>query len=129
MKSAPRSLTGFCLSSVSGFFLITGCASTGAEYSPVIDGPTGPSYQADLQDCRQLAETRDYDNGDVRSSAAVGAGVGSLIGLIDGGLTEVAAGAVIGGLVGGGGEALETRDDRKEIVKNCLSGRGHNVVG
>ncbi|MEL6688376.1 MAG: glycine zipper family protein [Pseudomonadota bacterium] len=119
----------FCLAFVSAACLITGCASSGAAYQPVVDGPKGPAYQADLQDCQQLAETRQYDNADVRTSATVGAGIGGLIGAVDGGVGEAAAGAVIGGLFGGGGEALETREERKEIVKNCMVGRGHNVVG
>ncbi|MGB3456680.1 MAG: glycine zipper family protein [Litorimonas sp.] len=110
-------------------FGVSGCASTGADYTPVIDGPEAPTFQADLQDCQELATTKKFDNGDTRTDAAVGAGVGAVIGVIDGGVAEAAAGAVIGGLFGAGGGALETRDERKDIVMACMTGRGHKVVG
>lgn len=129
MSNAVKSRAGIFLTLLSGACFVSSCASSGAAYEPVVDGPTGPSYQADLQDCQQLAETRRYDNSDVRTSATVGAGIGGLIGAVDGGVGEAAAGALIGGLFGGGGEALETRDERKEIVKECMIGRGHNIVG
>lgn len=113
-----------------GLIALGGCASSGAAYEPIVDGPTGAVYQADLQDCQNLAETRQYDNGDTRTAAAIGAGIGGIAGLAENGnLGEAAVGALIGGVIGGGGGALETREERKEIVLNCMVGRGHRVVG
>lgn len=115
---------------MAGLITATGCASGGAAYQPIVDGPTGPAYQADLADCQQVAEQRQYDNSDTRTSATIGAGLGGIIGLAeDGDIGEAAVGAVVGGLFGGGAGALETREERAEIVKNCMAGRGHRVVG
>ena len=129
MKLFIRRLSTLSLMPLAGGLFITACASTGADYQPIVDGSTGPAYQADLQDCQQLAQTRQYDNGDVRTSAAVGAGIGGIIGLADGGVGDAVGGALIGGLIGGGSETFETREERKEIVMNCMIGRGHRVVG
>ena len=115
---------------------LSACASGGAAHQPIIDGPNDPQYRAayqqDLAECRKVAEQRKYDNSDVRTQALVGAGIGGLIGLanardVDEG--DFFTGAIIGGLVGGGSEALETRSQRREILLNCLTGRGHNVLG
>lgn len=125
---SPRNLI-MAVSSV-GLLALGGCASGGAAYQPIVDGPTGAAYQADLADCQQLAETRGYDNSDTRTSAAIGAGLGGIIGLADSGsLGEAAVGAAIGGLFGGGSGAIETREERKQIVMNCMAGRGHRIVG
>ncbi|MEM7730189.1 MAG: glycine zipper family protein [Pseudomonadota bacterium] len=121
-------LTAIAIVAATGSVL-AGCASSGAKYAPIVDGPAGPTYEADLQDCQQLAETRNYDNADTRTDAGVGAGIGAAIGALDGSLAEAAAGAVVGGLFGAGEGAMETRGERKEIVITCMRGRGHKVVG
>lgn len=105
------------------------CANTGADYSPIIDGPTNITYSQDLADCRALAKQRSYTNGDVKSDALLGAGVGALAGGIDDGVDGAIGGLILGGLLGGGGRAWETQEERKAIVINCLSQRGHRVVG
>ncbi len=105
------------------------CASTGADYTPIVDGTKSASFDSDLLECQELARTREYDNADTKSDAAVGAGVGTVIGALNGSLAEAAAGAVIGGVFGAGEGALETRGERKEIVKACMTNRDHNVVG
>ena len=120
------SIAAICASTV----MLSACASGGAAYEPIVDGPTGQRYQADLYDCQQLAENRNYNNSDTRTSAAVGAGVGGVAGVArSGDFGDAAVGAAIGGLFGGGGGALNTRQERKQIVMTCLRGRGHRVVG
>jgi len=111
---------------------LTACASGGAAYRPIVDGPQDAKYSADLGECRQVAENRDYLNSDTRTSAAIGAGFGGLIGLAeanDAGVEDFIGGAIVGALFGGGDGALEARSERKNIVLNCMSGRGHRVVG
>lgn len=118
-------LTGAALS-------LTACASGGAAYRPIVDGPQDAKYSADLGECRQVAESRDYLNSDTRTSAAIGAGLGGLVGLAeadDAGIQDFIGGALVGALFGGGDRALETRSERKHIVLNCMAGRGHRVVG
>lgn len=111
---------------------LTACASGGAAYQPIVDGPQGVSYVADLGDCRQVAETRNYINSDTKTSAAIGAGLGGLIALADtknADAGDFIGGAIVGALFGGGDRALKTRKERKSIVLNCMTGRGHRVVG
>lgn len=105
------------------------CANTGADYSPIIDGPTDISYSQDLAECRALARQRSYTNGDVQSDALLGAGIGALAGGIDDGVGGALGGLLVGGLLGGGGRAWETQEERKQVVVSCLSQRGHRVVG
>ena len=113
-----------------GALVFSGCATGGAKYEPIVDGPRDAAYQSDLQDCQTLAEQKRYDGEEVRTGAAVGAGLGALLGLIDGGgAGDAAAGAAVGASIGGGGSALEVREERAEIVKRCMTGRGHRVVG
>jgi len=111
---------------------ITACASGGAAYRPVVDGPMDSVYMADLSDCRSVAESREYVNSDTKTGAAIGAGIGGLIGLADAddaNVEDFIGGAIVGAIFGGGETALETREQRKSIVVNCMAGRGHRVVG
>lgn len=112
--------------------LTAACADTGAAYNPIPDGPVSASYAPDLEQCRQLAARRAYLNGDTRTDALVGAGVGGLVGLADDEVSDVEgalAGAMVGAVAGAGAGMLETRDERRDIVVQCMRGRGHRVVG
>jgi len=120
------------LASATSLFLLSACATGGAAHQPIIDGPQGALYQQDLSECRSYAERRGYDNSDVRTQALVGAGIGGLLGLANAYHPDEGdffTGAIIGGLFGGGSEALETRGQRRDILLNCLAGRGHRVLG
>lgn len=111
-------------------FGLSACANTGASYRPIVDGPVSASFEADLTECQTVATQRDYLNGDVQSDAALGAGVGALVGIADSGdVGEMIGGALIGALVGGAARSWETQDERRQIVVNCMFQRGHKVVG
>lgn len=109
--------------------LVVGCANSSARYEPLIDGERTASYQVDLQSCQSLAATRDFDNGDVRTDALLGATFGALVGALEEGTEGLVAGAVAGSVIGGAERAWDVRDERKAIVVKCLENRGHNVVG
>ena len=129
IKSSTPSLRGVLIAGAA--LTLTACAS-GASYMPIVDGPQDAKYSADLGDCSQLAKTRNYVNGDSKTSALLGAGLGGLLGLADddGGSTgDVIGGAVIGAILGGGKQVFKARTQRKKIVINCMAGRGHRVVG
>lgn len=111
---------------------IAACANSGARYEPVADGPVGSTYASDLEACQSVATGRGYLNADTRTNAAIGAGLGALAGLADEDVTDtegVIAGAVVGALAGGGAGMVETREQRRRIVIDCMQGRGHPVVG
>ena len=113
---------------VVGRFGLAGCAATGANYAPIADGPVSITYAADLETCQQLATKRGYMNDDTKTNAMIGAGLGALAGLADDGGGAL-AGAVVGALAGGGAGMVETREQRRQIVIECMKGRGHRVVG
>jgi hypothetical protein len=111
---------------------LSACATGGAGHNPIVDGPKDAVYHQDLAECRSYAEERRYDNSDVRTQALIGAGIGGVLGLLDADSADEGdffTGAIIGGLFGGGSEALETRGQRREILLNCMAGRGHRVLG
>ena len=108
---------------------LSGCANTAADYQPIVDGRKGPSYNSDLNACKHLAQQREYLNADTKSETLLGAGVGAVIGAISGNTEDIIAGTVVGGAFGAGERAWETRNERKQIVIKCMTGRGHRVVG
>ncbi|MEM9600613.1 MAG: glycine zipper family protein, partial [Pseudomonadota bacterium] len=114
--------------------LLPACATnSGANYVPLVDGPRNASFHADLEACQSLAKDRNYLNGDTQNDAMLGAIAGGLIGGIeaDSGdtLEGILAGAVVGSVIGGAESAYDVSDERRHIVVQCMSGRGHRVVG
>lgn len=110
--------------------LMTACAGTGADYTPIVDAPPSLALNEDIAACKGLAQTASYSGGDVQSEAALGAVLGALAGAAEDGRWEDAlGGALIGAALGGGSGAWEKQDDRKDVVKSCMSQRGHRVVG
>ncbi len=117
---------------------LSACANTGADYTPIVDGPYSNSFSTDLDACQKVAERRSYTNGDVQSEAAFGAvSTGLVTGLIAGidegdvgaGIAGALIGGAIGGIAAGVGQSWDTSGERKTIVVSCMQGRGHNVVG
>ena len=100
---------------------VVGCA-----YQPVVDRPNA-DYQKDLAACRAHA-------GEVAgpgTTAAVGAGIGFGLGFVIcsalGGRDCSSTGratAVMGAASGGAAGAR----DESQVVRNCLLGRGHQVL-
>ena len=112
------------LSLIVGSLLITtGCA----RHTKIIIDPQGVDmgrYQADLEDCRHLAQQVDSK---VASGIVGGAVVGAVVGEILGGHGTRATsqlGALSGGLKGAGA----TRRERTRVIKNCLRNRGYQVL-
>ena len=107
----------------------TACSNSGAGYRPIVDGPMDATYESDLAACKSVAQQRGYLNDDVKNDAMIGAAVGGAIGLITGDSEDAWDGALGGALAGGGGAMHGTRGERRDIVIECMRGRGHNVVG
>ena len=113
-------------------FLVAACAQS---YEPVVD-PKGVNmavYNADLVECRQLAEKVDV-GGDAAKSSLIGGVGGAALGAALGAITGSAGiGAAVGattGVAGGAGSAgLSGAERQKTIINNCLKGRGYRVLG
>lgn len=83
-----------------------GCATRGAGYVPLVDmqGRAVEQFNADLAECQAYAKQR--------MDAAQGA----------------MADAIVGALFGAGGGAAQANQTQESITKNCLAGRGYNVL-
>ncbi|WP_158963505.1 glycine zipper family protein [Chachezhania sediminis] len=108
-------------------FLAAACDS-GANYAPVVDG-AGPNYTADLQQCQALAKTQNATAGAGRN-VATGAGLAAAgTAIVSNKGHNVRNAAAVGALAGAAATALESSQQREVIVRNCMRGRGYNVVG
>lgn len=107
---------------------IAACANEGANYRPILDGPATAGYSADLSACQSLARNKTQMRQNALKASAVGAGAGAVLGKLDEDGDPV-GGAIAGALAGGAASAVETQEQRKNIVIECLRGRGHRVVG
>jgi hypothetical protein len=100
-------------------------------YRPVVDSKTSAHperYETDLADCRELAKQGANPGGSAAGGALIGAGVGAAFaaatGNRDAAGRAAGGGAVLGGAKGAGSGA----DEQKNIVRNCMKGRGHAVL-
>lgn len=111
---------------------LSACATT---YTPVVDtkGINQAKYQQDLNECRALSDQIDaVGEGatDTLIGAGIGAAAGAALGAITGApATGAATGAVIGGFGGGGVSAADSMTRKRQIMNNCLTGRGYKVLG
>lgn len=107
------------------------CENSGANYTPVIDGAVGANYNADLADCQALAASSSADvDGKTAGSAATGAVLAGLSSVIwNGNSSNLGEAAAVGAVAGVTSSAVQKNSQRESIVKNCMSGRGYNVVG
>ncbi len=107
-----------------------------ASYTPVVDPQNVRNqdrYYRDQAECKNIASqntstTKNVAKGTV-IGGAVGAGTGTLLGVITGHtVTGLAAGAVIGGVAGGAKGAYDSDKNYETIYRNCMRGRGYNVL-
>jgi hypothetical protein len=109
---------------------LAACSNVGANYTPVIDGPVGPNYNADLAQCQSLAASQAQVDGSTAGAAATGAGLGAASSVIfNDNSDDLGEAAAIGALAGVTSNAIQKTQNRETIVKNCMRGRGYNVVG
>lgn len=105
--------------------VLAACADSGANYSPIVDGPKNAAFDSDLASCQALAKAQ-YE-GETAGASMIGAGIGGVAGLAED--DDVVGGLVVGALAGAAAGAVETSDKRQAIVIECMRGRGHAVVG
>ena len=109
---------------------LTGCATTGtgSNFRPLVDnkGVDLNRYEADLQECQAYAKSTPNAGKSGVGGAAVGAALGLALALIGGDqkLASAGAGAVVGGALGASAGETSQRD----IIRNCLKGRGYKVL-
>ena len=104
--------------------LLIACA---ANNEPIIDtkGVDMTMYEQDLAECKTYSEQIDTTTG-VAKGAAGGGAVGGAVGAIGGGSIGKSAG--IGAVLGAASSANRATDDKADVVKRCLRGRGYKVL-
>jgi hypothetical protein len=106
------------------------CANTGANFQPVIDGPVGPNYSADLAACQNLAASQPALGGDTAATVATTTGLAAGgTALVNNTGNNVRDAAAIGAVAGLAAAGLQGNANRETIIRNCMRGRGYNVVG
>ena len=115
---------------VAALLAVGACTNTGAHYQPVTDGPVGSKYNIDLQQCQQLAALQASVDGSTAGNAAIGAaGAAVVTGIVQNNRSNMGRAAVAGGLVGAGLDVINKNQNKEVLVRNCMRGRGYNVVG
>ncbi len=112
--------------------LLAGCQT----YNPVVDPRSvgnEDAYYRDQAECKAIAQqgAPGWKNTakDTVIGGAVGTGTGALLGTIAGStVSGLAYGAVIGGLAGGAKGVYDSEKGFEQIYRNCMAGRGYNVL-
>ena len=107
--------------------LFTACSSV-ETYTPIVDGPPNAHFEHDLNACRSLAQTQNQMDDETMGAAVLGAGFGAAVGALDND-ASIGGAALFGALTGGMASTIDVGERRQAIVRACLLGRGHPVVG
>jgi hypothetical protein len=114
---------------------LIGCGPV-SPYRPTVTlaGADSDRYEADLRDCKKVAERDRY--GPLLAGAVLGAGIGVGLGAVAGGYAGnfglgESYGAIIGTMVGIGigSTQIGTAADEKQIVDRCLRNNGYEIGG
>lgn len=123
---------------ISTLLFLTGCATGGRNWQPTVDAQASRSPETiskDTYECQQIALTASGNTGqEVAKGAvaggAIGAASGAAIGAATGG--NVGKGAAVGATIAGIGgmfkQGMENESQYRSAYRNCMLGRGHNVV-
>jgi len=110
--------------------LAAGCENSGANYTPIIDGPVSANYTADLADCQTLAASGATVDGQTAGAVATGAAVAGASSVIwNDNSSNLGEAAAVGALAGLTSSVIRKNAERESIVMNCMRGRGYNVIG
>ncbi|MCQ6262409.1 glycine zipper family protein [Alcanivorax sp. MM125-6] len=106
--------------------LLAACASTDRV---IVDKQNvdEAQYQQDLGDCRAIADQVGTGR-DAAEGAVGGALIGGVLGAIFG--NSGTAGRMAGGgaVVGAAGKAGDAQQEKEQVLKNCMRGRGYRVL-
>jgi len=105
-------------------------------YTPVVDPAAvvePAQYAEDLRECKAIAASHTNVGAGAAGGAVAGAALGALAGAITGAIVGDAGfgaslGAGYGSVAGGAGGTAGQWDKQREIVRQCLQGRGYSVL-
>jgi outer membrane lipoprotein SlyB len=101
-------------------------AACSSHPDPIVDtkGVNMAAYERDLAECKQYGGQIQPVQGVAKGTAA-GAAVGAAIGAIH---HDAGEGAAVGAVSGGASSAVRADEDRQDVVKRCMRGRGYKVL-
>ena len=108
--------------------LLAGCATSGANYRPMVDtGQRIGVYEADLAECQQYAQ-RTAGASDGAAAGAVGGAIvmGVLSAILGGG--GHGRWAAVGALSGAASGAAAGETNQRDVIRRCMAGRGYSVL-
>ena len=110
--------------------LTSGCVGTGSNYRPIVDNKNVDlnRYEADLQECQAYARQTANAGKSAAGGAIIGAALGLGLALIGGSGYDKGVAAGVGAAVGGAGGADAGETNQRNIIRNCLGGRGYRVL-
>jgi outer membrane lipoprotein SlyB len=108
---------------------LTACASRSSSYYPIIDRKNvdPAQYQRDLAECQGYAgevDARRHIGGGAVAGAVIGGAMGAIVGNSD--TAERMAG--VGGVTGAARGTARTMQERQQVLRNCMTGRGYRVL-
>lgn len=112
-----------------GLLLALGACKSVTEYEPIIDsqGVDMSAYAEDLEQCREYGQQVQVGQR-TATGAAGGAVMGGVFGAIFGSGRMAARTAGAGGVGGGVSGAGRGYGERRDVIRNCLIGRGYRVL-
>lgn len=84
-------------------------------------------YERDLAECEAYTEQVSTPAKAARG-AGIGAAIGAALGAIFGNSRSVGQSAGAGGVVGGARGAVDGEQEKDQVLRNCLRGRGYRVL-
>ena len=112
-----------CIATKSGsIFDVTGS-------KPIIDtkGIDISQYESDLEECETFADEISPTKSIVKG-AATGAAVGTVIGAVTNGSKRTKDATGLGAIAGGGKSGIRAVQEKEQVVKRCVRGRGYQVL-
>jgi outer membrane lipoprotein SlyB len=113
-------------------------ACSGKDHRPIVDFKASPgkneyTYEQDLAECQQYAESISSSESAGKGAvggAALGGSISGVVGAITGNSVgrSAAAGAAAGAIGGGAAGAGSAARSQKDIINNCMRGRGYSVL-
>lgn len=106
--------------------VLAGCAFN---RPPIVDmaGVDPAAYQRDLQECEAYAAEVQVA-AQAGTGAAAGAVVGAAVGAVFGNSSTAARGAGAGAVSGAANGTGTGLAERRQVIRNCLIGRGYRVL-
>jgi len=118
------------------FCLVSGCISTQSDSifdlgsgKPIVDtkGVNMTQYESDLEECSTFSE--DISTGkSIVKGAVAGAAVGAVIEAITDNARSRRDAIEVGAVTGGTQSGIRSVQEKEQIVRRCLRGRGYKVL-